>query len=186
MFSTFEATPHLLRQRAEESGGAPQTAQADIGAVTVFDTHSAPIDIIAFSPDGTRLAIASAKARSIQVIALATRRQEIELDGYLSTVKQFVAAAASHASDSREVTSVADSLEEVLKPIRLPDDPLAASYAIGGVLQIELTRKQDLLELPDAATRLRAEIELLHRESRLLADGAMPPVSTSDLRFNPN
>ncbi len=108
------------------------------------------------------------------------------LDAYLATVKQFVAAAASHASDSREVTSVADSLEEVLKPIRLPDDPLAASYAIGGVLQIELTRKQDLLELPDAATRLRAEIELLNRESRLLADGAMPPVSTADLRFNPN
>jgi Lon protease-like protein len=108
------------------------------------------------------------------------------LDAYLATVKQFVAAAASHASDSREVTSVADSLEEVLKPIRLPDDPLAASYAIGGVLQIELTRKQHLLELPDAATRLRAEIDLLRRESSLLADGAMPPVSTADLTFNPN
>lgn len=108
------------------------------------------------------------------------------LDAYLATVKQFVAAAASHASDSREVTSVADSLEEVLKPIHLPHEPLAASYAIGGVLQIELIRKQHLLELPDAATRLRAEIALLRRESRLLADGAMPPVSTADLTFNPN
>jgi hypothetical protein len=81
---------------------------------------------------------------------------------------------------------VAASLDEVLKPIRLPDDPLAASYAVAGVLQIELTRKQQLLELPDAATRLRSELDLLGREARLLSEGAMPPVSTSDLNFNPN
>lgn len=108
------------------------------------------------------------------------------LDGYLATVKRFVAAAASlgHADD--EVQQVARSLDEVLKPISLPDDPLAASYAVGGVLQIELARKQELLELPDAASRLRAELALLRRESRLLADGAMPPVSASDLGYNPN
>ena len=72
---------------------------------------------------------------------------------------------------------MAASLDEVLKPIRLPDDPLSASYAVGGVLQIELTRKQQLLELPDAATRLAAELALLRRESRLLSEGAMPPVA---------
>ena len=108
------------------------------------------------------------------------------LDDYLATVKRFVASAASLARESQEITDVAASLDEVLKPIRLPDDPLAASYAVGGVLQIELTRKQQLLELPDAASRLRAELDLLRREARLLADGAMPPVSTADLRYNPN
>jgi Lon protease-like protein len=108
------------------------------------------------------------------------------LDAYLETVKRFVASAASMGTESQEITDVAASLDEVLKPIRLPDDPLAASYAVGGVLQIELTRKQQLLELPDAASRLKAELDLLRREARLLADGAMPPVSTSDLRYNPN
>ena len=108
------------------------------------------------------------------------------LDAYLRTVKRFVASAASMGAESAEITSVADSLDAVLKPIHLPDDPAAASYAVGGVLQIELTRKQQLLELPDAASRLRAELALLRREARLLADGAMPPVSTSDLTFNPN
>jgi len=108
------------------------------------------------------------------------------LDRYLETVKRFVASAASIGTESQEITDVAASLDEVLKPIRLPDDPLAASYAVGGVLQIELTRKQQLLELPDAASRLRAELELLRREARLLADGAMPPVSSRDLHFNPN
>jgi hypothetical protein len=108
------------------------------------------------------------------------------LDAYLETVKRFVASAASMGSESPEITSVAASLDEVLKPIRLPADPMAASYAVGGVLQIELTRKQQLLEMPDAASRLRAELELLRREARLLSDGAMPPVATSELRYHPN
>jgi Lon protease-like protein len=108
------------------------------------------------------------------------------LDGYLATVKRFVTHAASVGHDSQEITSVAASLDEVLKPIQLPGDPVAASYAVGGVLQVELSRKQQLLELPDAASRLRAELALLRRESQLLADGAMPPVSTADLDYNPN
>ncbi|MDP9467217.1 MAG: LON peptidase substrate-binding domain-containing protein, partial [Chloroflexota bacterium] len=108
------------------------------------------------------------------------------LDAYLETVKRFVASATSVGRESQEITDVAASLDEVLKPIRLPDDPLAASYAVAGVLQIELHRKQQLLEQPDGASRLQAELNLLRRESRLLADGAMPPVSRDDLRYNPN
>jgi uncharacterized protein len=108
------------------------------------------------------------------------------LDHYLECVKRFVTSTASVGHDPQETTRVAASLDEVLKPIRLPDDPLAASYAVGGVLQIELTRKQQLLELPDAAARLRSELDLLRRESRLLSDGSMPPVSTSDLNYHRN
>jgi Lon protease-like protein len=108
------------------------------------------------------------------------------VDGYLATVKRFVARAASVGHESQEITDVAASLDEVLKPIRLPDDPVAASYAVGGLLQIELGRKQQLLELPDAASRLRAELQLLRRESRLLDHGAMPPVAAADIGYNPN
>jgi Lon protease-like protein len=108
------------------------------------------------------------------------------LDAYLDTVKRFVASTASVGHESHEITEMTASLDEVLKPIQLPDDPLAASYAVAGVLQIELSRKQELLELPDGATRLESELRLLRREARLLADGAMPPVSRDDLRYNPN
>ena len=111
---------------------------------------------------------------------------QVALDRYLSTVKRFVATAASESQPPEEVNDVTASLDAVLKPIHLPEDPLAASYAVGGLLQVELTRKQELLELPDAASRLRAEIKLLRRESRLLADGAMPPIAPADLRYNPN
>ena len=72
------------------------------------------------------------------------------LDAYLATVKRFVASAASVGRESQEITEVAASLDEVLKPIRLPDDPLAASYAVAGVLQIELNRKQQLSSCPMA------------------------------------
>jgi hypothetical protein len=57
---------------------------------------------------------------------------------------------------------------------------------VAGVLQIELNRKQHLLELPDGASRLEAELNLLRREARLLAEGAMPPISRDDLRYHPN
>jgi Lon protease-like protein len=112
------------------------------------------------------------------------------LDVYLATVKRFVASAASvereRAGGPDVGRDVEHSLDAVLKPIELPRDPLAASYAVAGVLQVELLRKQQLLELPDAASRLRAELELLRREARLLADGAMPPIGPAELRYNPN
>lgn len=108
------------------------------------------------------------------------------LDAYLATVKRFVVRTASGDDATQEAPDVTASLDQVLKPIQLPDDPVAASYAVGGVLQIELARKQRLLELPDAAQRLRAELDLLRREARFLDDGAMPPVPAGDLDYHPN
>ena len=108
------------------------------------------------------------------------------LDAYVATVKRFVVRTASVGNETLETTRVAASLDQMLKPIRLPDDPVAASYAIGGVIQIELARKQQLLELPDAASRLRTELALLRREARLLDDGALPPVQAADIGYHPN
>ncbi len=113
-------------------------------------------------------------------------RVQAALDDYLETVKRFVASAASVGRESREITDVAASLDEVIKPIQLPDDPLAASYAVAGVLQVELHHKQQLLEQPDGASRLQAELNLLRREARLLADGAMPPIRRDELQYNRN
>lgn len=113
-------------------------------------------------------------------------RVQAALDEYMSTVKRFVARTASVAEHAQVQPDVTASLDQVLKPIRLPDDPIAASYAVGGVLQVELTRKQHLLELPDAAARLTAELDLLRRETSLLDEGAMPPIPASDLGYHPN
>lgn len=113
-------------------------------------------------------------------------RVQAALDDYLATVKRFVARTASVGQQVQQDRDVTASLDDILKPIHLPDDPVAASYAVGGVLQVELVRKQRLLEEPEAASRLRAELELLRRETRLLDDGAMPTVPASDLGYHPN
>jgi Lon protease-like protein len=113
-------------------------------------------------------------------------RVQAAMDAYMATVKRFVARTASVAEHAQERPDVTASLDEVLKPIRLPDDPVAASYAVGGVLQVELSRKQHLLELPDAAARLNAELDLLRRETNLLDIDAMPPIPASDLGYHPN
>lgn len=109
-----------------------------------------------------------------------------QLDLYLATVKRFVVRTASVGEHAHEMPDMSASLDEVLKPIQLPDEPVAASYGVAGVLQIELSRKQQLLELPDAATRLRAELDLLRREVRLLDTEALPPIPAADLGYHPN
>ena len=108
------------------------------------------------------------------------------LDAYLASVKRFVVRSALGGDESHGTNDVKGSLDEVLKPVSLPEDPVAASYAVGGMLQVELSRKQRLLEMPDAAARLRAELAVLRTESRLLDDGELPTVPASDLGYHPN
>ena len=49
-----------------------------------------------------------------------------------------------------------------------PSDPLAMSYHIAGMLQVEPAEKQTLLEEQTAAKRLESELEILRRDSEVL------------------
>ena len=51
---------------------------------------------------------------------------------------------------------------------RIPYDPAALSYFIGGMLPVDLPEKQSLLEEPSAARRLEAELDMLRRESGVI------------------
>ena len=53
-------------------------------------------------------------------------------------------------------------------PVRLPTDPVARSYLVASLVQIDVTEKQRLLELSTAGERLRAETEILRREIAVL------------------
>jgi hypothetical protein len=86
----------------------------------------------------------------------------------------------SAVGDVKRVTR----MERLIKPIHLPADPLAASYAVAGVLQVELSRKQRLLEAPDAAARLRAELALLQREAQLLGNASLAPMGRFEYHAN--
>lgn len=50
----------------------------------------------------------------------------------------------------------------------IPDDPTTLSYLLTGILQIELPRRQALLEADTTEDRLRALLELIERETFLL------------------
>lgn len=52
--------------------------------------------------------------------------------------------------------------------IDLPDDPELLSYLVAATLQVEIARKQELLEMDAARERLRGCLALLRREAVLL------------------
>ena len=51
----------------------------------------------------------------------------------------------------------------------IPDDPTVLSYLLSGIVQIELPRRQALLEASTTTERLEALVRLLDRELLLLA-----------------
>lgn len=53
-------------------------------------------------------------------------------------------------------------------PLRLPVDPVARSYQVASLLEVDATVKQSLLEAPTAADRLDVEVAILKREIALL------------------
>ena len=61
-----------------------------------------------------------------------------------------------------------DAVDRTLEALRIPDDPVALSYLLTGIVQVEADRKQMLLEAPTAEQRLRDLDELLDRELDLL------------------
>ena len=52
-----------------------------------------------------------------------------------------------------------------VRDVKMPDDPAALSYFIGGILQVDLPEKQALLEEASAAKRLEAELAIMEREA---------------------
>ncbi|WP_035805459.1 LON peptidase substrate-binding domain-containing protein [Kitasatospora mediocidica] len=69
----------------------------------------------------------------------------------------------------------------------LPDDPQVLSYLVAAASVLDVPTRQRLLACPDTASRLTAELELLRRETALLA--WLPSLPAADLTrqaFSPN
>ena len=54
------------------------------------------------------------------------------------------------------------------RDLDIPDDPTVLSYLLSGIVQVELPRRQALLEAPTTVERLDGLIALLEREVLLL------------------
>lgn len=67
-----------------------------------------------------------------------------------------------------------DLLMAAARRLITPTDPTALSYLLTGLVQVELPRRQDLLEAPDTVSRLTGLDALLSREIRLLSKDLKP------------
>jgi Lon protease-like protein len=76
-------------------------------------------------------------------------------------------------------TDAADLAEQ------LPDDPQVLSHLVAATASLTVADRQQLLATPDTASRLRAELTLLHREIGLLRQVRAVPVALSELPVKP-
>jgi Lon protease-like protein len=69
----------------------------------------------------------------------------------------------------------------------MPRDPVVLSYLVAAAMVLDRTDKQDLLEAPDTAARLRAELALLRRERVMLTHlPSLPGADIAREAGNPN
>lgn len=64
---------------------------------------------------------------------------------------------------------------------QMPDNPTVTSHLVAATAALSLADRQELLAIPDTATRLRAELRLLNRELVLLRQVRAVPVTFADL-----
>ena len=88
---------------------------------------------------------------------------------------------------NRYVTTLLEIVgEDEVDQVDLPEDPVAASYLVAGVLQVDLPDKQRLLTIASAAERLRAEVGLLRREITLLERSGIAGPARLSVSFSLN
>ncbi len=78
------------------------------------------------------------------------------------------------ATDDDDASAPGGGPGELAAALRIPDDPSALSFLLTGIVQVELDRKQALLEAVSAERRLRDLDDLLDRELLLLAHRLAP------------
>jgi Lon protease-like protein len=112
-------------------------------------------------------------ASRFRVVRVSTRKPylvgEVEYlqdadGGGVSTelARQVVTAFRAYADTLRQLAGQGPA------SIELPDDPELLSYLVAATLQVEVSRKQELLEVDAARERLRGCLALLRREAVLL------------------
>ncbi len=97
--------------------------------------------------------------------------------------------AGSHAlAVTRAFASYRSILSgEAPTAVDLPGDPVVLSYAVAAAMVIGAGEKQQLLEAPDATSRLRREYDLLQRENTLLKTiPSLPALDLTQTGTSPN
>jgi Lon protease-like protein len=96
---------------------------------------------------------------------------EPDVDGDVETGAVAAAPVEPVAADRAAAARDDDAEEEVTtaRDLVIPDDPTVLSYLLSGIVQVELPRRQALLEAATTVERLEALVQLLDREIMLLS-----------------
>ena len=76
--------------------------------------------------------------------------------------------------EDEEIDEDGELLATAITRLSGTDDPVGLSHIVGGVVQLPNVQRQELLEAPDALTRLRLLDQHLQREQLLLSEGVRP------------
>jgi Lon protease-like protein len=72
------------------------------------------------------------------------------------------------SGDPETIVTASDDEPPTRADLTIPDDPTVLSYLLSGIVQVELPRRQELLEAATTVERLEGLVELLEREVMLL------------------
>ncbi len=109
----------------------------------------------------------------------------VELDSVPGADEANDDASAALEADIEAGESSSESAETTTASLTIPDDPTVLSYLLSGIVHVELTRRQRLLEAATTVERLEELITLLDREVLLLSRRLRlfsPDVRVSDVR----
>jgi Lon protease-like protein len=155
-------------------------------AIDSVDVASAPYMVAAVTPledevgdeaRAERLA-ASAIRRFVRYLELMRIRDgetgealdiRVELDTPSASEDAEDESAPAVGDLSEDVEAVVEDVEATTTSLTIPDDPTVLSYLLSGIVQVELPRRQRLLEARTTVERLEELITLLDREVLLLA-----------------
>jgi Lon protease-like protein len=155
----------VLIKSGFEVGGPAETYS--VGTVArIFDVER--------RDDGTtRIAVAGRERFRIDSIT----QQLPYLEGQVTMLEEDPGAALSHDELMAVCRTTAHQVRLVhglnggwIREPKLPDDPVALSYFIAVLLQVESDEKQAVLEESTTADRLRLELSLLDRDRPELED----------------
>ena len=102
------------------------------------------------------------------------------IDGPAGTEAEAVDAAEAVVQEMDEADLPPEQRRELLmaaaRRLTGTDDPTALSYVLTALIQVDLAARQELLEVPDTASRLARLDSMLERESWFLRQGLRPIV----------
>jgi Lon protease-like protein len=176
---------HVFEERYREMFGRVLNGERRFGVVAIVHGHEVGGSAV-YHPIGCVAEVRDVRRHAdgrLDVVARGERRFRIE--GVTQAAPYIVANVATLRESTGERAAeriapvaslfnryVANLLEmageDDIEQVDLPDDPVVASYLVAAGLQIDLPDKQNLLTIPSASERLRAEVALLRRELSLL------------------